>query len=94
MASNEAGMKEKGEKTLGKMSSILIKLYFSLGESDISAIRTWTYQESRWLTAFCLCPQHISCGTKRYQKSSLLHYYKQDHHYYFLITNVVTLLSL
>lgn len=49
--------KEKDEKTLRKMSPILIKLYFSLGRCDISAIRSWTYKEHRWFTAFCSLPQ-------------------------------------
>lgn len=51
-------MKQAEKKTdPGEMSPILIKLYFSLVESDISTIRSWPNKASGWLRAFCLYPQ-------------------------------------
>ena len=51
-------MKQAEKKTdPGERSPILIKLYFSLVESDISTIRSWPNKASGWLKAFCLYPQ-------------------------------------
>lgn len=65
--------KEKGERTTGKMSPILTKLYFSLGESDISAVISWAYHRSRWVTVFVFLTVLTAPLTRGYMGGSLWH---------------------
>lgn len=51
------------------MSPILIKLYFSLAESDVSAIRSWTFK----FMAFFLPHSAYSTFDQRVVGKSLLH---------------------